>query len=109
MWRREKYPKREIINGINYLVRSGCSWRLLPHDLPPYRIVFHYFRTWRTEGSWQGINDKLREQVRIMSVSQPSAGVIDSQSVKTAKKRGSVVGMKTSKLKAEKGISWSIH
>src|SRR5262249_26220775 len=108
--RPEKYPKREIINGINYLLRSGCSWRLMPHDLPPYRIVFHYFRTWRADGTWQRINDKLREQVRIMTnkLAQPSAAIIDSQSVKTAEKRGAVVGMKTSKLRAEKGMFSSI-
>ena len=39
-----KYPRREIVNAIRYVLRTGCSWRMLPHDLPPWRIVFHYFR-----------------------------------------------------------------
>jgi len=109
--RPEKYQKREIINGINYLARGGCVWRLLPHDLPPYRIVFHYFSQWRKDGTWQRINDKLRERVRLMSgkLAQPSAAIIDSQSVKTAEKRGTVVGMKPSKLKGVKGTFSSIR
>ena len=44
-----KYPRREIVNAIRYVLRTGCSWRMLPHDLPPWRIVFHYFRTWRKD------------------------------------------------------------
>ena len=49
-----KYPRREIVNAIRYVLRTGCSWRMLPHDLPPWRIVFHYFRTWRKDRTWQG-------------------------------------------------------
>ena len=47
-----KYPRREIVNAIRYVLRTGCSWRMLPHDLPPWRIVFHYFRTWRKDRTW---------------------------------------------------------
>jgi putative transposase len=89
--RPEAYPKREIRNAIFYLLRSGCSWRMLPHDLPPWRIVYHYFRTWRRDGTWQAMHDLLRGDVRVAAGRhrQPSAGVIDSPSVKTTEKGGS--------------------
>ena len=62
--RPEAYPKREILNGVFYLLRSGCSWRMLPHDLPPWRIVYHYFRQWRQDGTWHLMHDLLRSDVR---------------------------------------------
>jgi transposase len=66
----EKYPKREILNGIFYVVRSGCAWRLLPHDLPPWQIVYHYFWLWRRDGTWQYLHDMLRG-ASIASPSRP--------------------------------------
>jgi putative transposase len=79
------YPLREILNAVFYVVRSGCSWRLLPHDLPPWRSVYHYFREFRLDGTWERMHAALRERLRIRlnRNPQPSAGIVDSQSVKT--------------------------
>src|SRR5215831_10484314 len=59
-----KYTRREIVNAILYQARNGAVWRGLPHDLPPYRIVFHYFRCWQTDGTWDRIHDRLRTRSR---------------------------------------------
>ena len=84
------YPRREIINAIRYVLRTGCSWRMLPHDLPPWRTVFHYFRTWRRDGTWQRAHNALHATLRQAQGRQasPSAAVIGSQSVKTTEKGG---------------------
>ena len=80
-----KYDRREVLNAIFYLNRNGCHWRDLPHDFPPYRTVSHYFHTWRRTELWQTINDTLRTDLRVAEGRdpQPSAGCMDSQSVKT--------------------------
>jgi putative transposase len=76
---------REILNAIFYIVRSGCAWRLLPHDFPPWKTVYHYFRFWRLDGTWERMHLALRQRVRVRMKRdpQPSAGVVDSQSIKT--------------------------
>ncbi len=76
---------REILNGICYVLWSGCAWRLLPHDLPPWKTVYHYFRLWRLQGLWERLHAALHAAVRIKAGRdlQPSAAIIDSQSVKT--------------------------
>ena len=63
--RPETYPKREILNGIFYIVRGGGAWRLMPHDLPPWQIVYQYFWRWRQDGTWQRMHDLLRGDVRV--------------------------------------------
>ena len=76
---------REILNAIFYLLKTGCQWRLLPHDFPRWPTVYHYFRKWRIDGTWEDINRAIRERLRVRlgRDPQPSAGVVDSQSVKT--------------------------
>jgi putative transposase len=60
-----KYSKREIVNAIFYLIRSGCSWRMIAHDLPPWRICYYYFMIWKRDGVWEDIHERLREIVRM--------------------------------------------
>jgi putative transposase len=100
---------RQVINGILYLNRTGCSWRMLPRDLPPWGTVHYYYRRFRLEGAWSNIHDRLREQVRIDAGKKktPSAAIIDSQSVKTAEKGGRAVTTPERKSAEESGISWS--
>jgi len=81
---------RQVVNGLRYLIRSGCQWRMLPQEFPPWETVYGYVRRWRRTGKWDEIHDLLRERVRVQAgrVATPSAAIIDSQSVKTVQKGG---------------------
>lgn len=81
---------REILNAVFYLLRADCAWRLLPHDFSNWKTVYHYWREWRIPGLWERINDALRQVLRrkIEREAEPSASVIDSQSVKTTERGG---------------------
>src|SRR5215208_5553311 len=79
------YTPREILDAILYVLKSGCAWRLLPHDFPPWKTVYHYFRFWRSDGTWERMHSALRKgvRVRLQRNPQPSAAIVDSQSIKT--------------------------
>jgi putative transposase len=79
------HPLREVLDAIFYVVKSGCAWRLLPHDFPPWKTVYHYFRFWRLDGTWKRMHSALckRVRVRLKRNPQPSAAIVDSQSIKT--------------------------
>jgi putative transposase len=83
--RPRRHSVRDILNAIFYLLRSGCTWRLLPHDLPPWKTVDHDFRLWRLQGLWDTLHKALHAAVRVKvrRDPQPRAAIIDSQSVKT--------------------------
>jgi putative transposase len=83
--RPKTHTTREIFNAIFYILKSGCAWRLLPRDFPPWETVYWWFRRWRIDGTFERLNTVLRERLRIRlgRNAHPSAGIADSQSAKT--------------------------
>ncbi|RYX87580.1 IS5 family transposase [bacterium] len=83
--RNRKHPLREVFNGILYLVKTGCQWRMLPSDFPDLRIVYYYFSNWKRLGVIEVLQEALVEKTRLKSgrKAQPIVGIIDAQSVKS--------------------------
>ena len=86
--RPRRYPLRRVVDAVLYVVRTGCQWRQLPKDFPPWKSVYEEFRRWRRTGLWVRIGRALRKELRqkLGRSEQPTAAIIDSQSVKTALK-----------------------
>lgn len=103
------YRDREIVNALLYLLKTGCQWRLLPHDFPPYTLVLHYFRLWRDDGTLEAIHHALRLTIRQQAgkEAEPSVVIVDSQSVKTTEKGGqkTLVMMRGNRSKGANAIS----
>ena len=97
--RPRKHPFRELLNAVLYVVKTGCQWRNVPTDFAPWRTVYHYFRLWKHTGLWVAIHTHLREHLRTVEGRnrQPSAAIIDSQSIKStecSEERGYDAGKK---------------
>jgi len=106
---------REVVNGLMYVLSTGCQWRAIPKDLPPKSSVYDYFDLWTYDGTLDRIHHTLYEQCREQEQREasPSAAIIDSQSVKSAEKGGPasirMATMRARRSRARSGIFWSIH
>lgn len=103
-----KYSRQDLLQAMLYALRAGCPWRLLPHDFPPWKSVYGYFRAWRLDGTLERIHHRLLMSVRLLSGrhAQPSAAILDSQSVKTTEKGGLGATMQAKRSTAARGICW---
>ena len=108
--RKPKYTRREMLNAIFYVLRTGCSWRHIPKDFPPWKSVYDLFRRYKIRGVFEKIHHQLRRGLRQLAkrAAEPSVGIVDSQSVKTTEKGGFVGLTEARRLKVGKDIYWLI-
>jgi transposase len=108
--RPQEMERREIVNSMLYVLRSACSWRMLPHDLPNWSTVYLSFRLWKLAGIWEQVNAALRRDLRVSlgRDPEPSAAILESQSIKTSSVRGDERGYDggETKSRAENGFCW---
>jgi len=109
--RPRKYALRRIVDGLLYVVKTGCQWRQLPGDFPPWKTVHEHFRVWRDRGAWERVGQALREQGRTAGGrnAAPTVAIIDSQSAKTALKGGGAVMTRAKRSRGASGPSRSIR
>ncbi len=111
---RRHVNEREIVNGLMYILSSGCQWRAIPKDLPPYSTIYSYFDLWSWDGTLERMHHALYMECREAAgrEASPTAAIIDSQSVKSAEKGGSRTGrvmMQAKRSRARSGTFSSIH
>ena len=111
---RRHVNEREIVNGLMYILSSGCQWRAIPPDLPPYSTIYSYFDLWSWDGTLERMHHALYMECREAAgrEASPTAAIIDSQSVKSAEKGGSRTGrvmMQAKRSRARSGTFSSIH
>lgn len=99
-----KYEKRQILNAIFYIARTGCQWYFLPKDFPPWQLVYSYFRKW--DLLFERLNEELRKHLRELTGrhEEPSAAIIDSQSIKTTERGASKALIMAKRSKEEKDL-----
>jgi transposase len=105
--RPRKHEQRRVVDALLYVVKTGCQWRQLPSNFPPWKTVHEHFRAWRDSGVWERIVQQLREQGRKAGGrnATPTVAIIDSQSAKTALKGGGAVTTRARRSKAASGTS----
>ena len=102
-----KYEQRRVVDALLYVVKTGCQWRQLPSDFPPWKSVHEHFRAWRDSGVWERVGQTLREQGRKAGGrnATPTVAIIDSQSAKTALKGGGAATTRGRKSRGASGTS----
>ena len=109
--RPRKYPLRRVTDAVLYVVKTGCQWRQMPVDFPPWQTVYQQFRAWRLRGTWERVTKSLREQGRKAGGRSPTptVAIIDSQSAKTTGKGGRAATTRAKRSRAASATSPSIR